>query len=164
MSEEIVVLLVMLIISSSLLLLVSFVLRHRREVREMLSRERIAAIEKDMEIPWEMEVRRPRRAWRLHLKSGVVLVGAGLGLAVASVVMYLMMLSSTDDVYVVLAWGLFFTTLGGVNIAYDFLVGRKEWERTVALDEAVTRAYIRRLEGNGAKPDHEGTGDDRADS
>jgi len=162
MSEEIIVLLVMLIISSSLLLLVSFVLRHRREVRELLSRERLAAIEKDMEIPWEMEVRRPRRAWRLHLKSGVVLLGAGLGLAAASVMMWLMT-SSGDHATAVLAWGVFFITLGAVNIAYDFLVGRKEWERTVALDEAVTQAYIRRLEGNGPKPNDGSTEADRAD-
>lgn len=136
----------------------TLVLRHRREVREMQSRERLAAIERNMNIPWEMDLRRPRRALRLHLKSGVVLLGAGLGLAVASTAVH-----DPEMAPVFMAWGLFFMSIGVVNVVYDVAVGRKEWERTLALDEALTRAYIRRLEGVGSPDRDEHAEADRTD-
>jgi hypothetical protein len=45
---------------------------HKRLIRELLSRERLATLDKDVEIPWEMDFKRPSRARRFHLKSGVI--------------------------------------------------------------------------------------------
>jgi hypothetical protein len=144
MREEVAILLVLIIVVSSLLGLVALVLRHKRQVRDLLSKERLAALDKGVEIPWEVDLRRPRRTHRLHLKAGVVLAGAGAGLLAASGLVL------APDQRVVMAWGVFFGTLGAASILYDVLVGRREWERTAELDEALTRAYIRRLEGPAA--------------
>jgi hypothetical protein len=154
MREEVAILLVLLIMSSALLGLVGLVLRHKRLVRDLLSKERLAALDKGVEIPWEMDLGRPRRTHRLHLKAGVVLAGAGAGMLAASALIL------PPERSVALGWGVFFLTLGVANILYDVLVGRHEWQKTAEMDEALTRAYIRRIEGPAAKA---GAGEPGAD-
>ncbi len=131
------------------------VLRHRSRQREMLSRERLVALEKGLEIPWEMDLGRPRRAGRMNLKAGVVLTGAGIGLAAASP----FTAPSTTDV---LVWAVFLFCVGLANVLYDVFVGKKEWERSQALDEELVRAYIRRLDAGtparGTSPENPGSG------
>jgi len=126
-----------------LIAVIGLVLWHRLRVRALLSQERLAALGKGVEIPWETDLRRPRSAGRLHLKAGVVLIGAGLGLLAVSLVL------AAAERELPLVWGILFSILGTVNVVYDALVGRHEWERSQALDEALVRAYIRRLEAGG---------------
>jgi Domain of unknown function (DUF6249) len=126
-----------------LIAVVGLVLSHRLRIRALLSQERLASIAKGVEIPWETDLQRPRSARRLHLKAGVVLIGAGLGLLAASFVL------AAAERELPLVWGILFLVLGTVNVVYDALVGRNEWERSQALDEALVRAYIRRLEAGG---------------
>jgi hypothetical protein len=125
--------------------IVALVIRHKRLMRELLSRERLAALDKGVEIPWEMELKRPSRARRFHLKSGVILLGAGVALAIVSA------LESDWRVRQdMLTWATVLLVMGVTNVLYDRFVGKAEWERTMALDEALTRAYIRRIEGSPA--------------
>ena len=136
-------LLSVLIMSGAIATLLAVVLRHKRQVRELLSRERLAALDKGVEIPWEMDIPRPRRSRRLHLKLGVLLLGASVGLA-----MIVPFAGDPDNRNVTLIWALFFFAMGATGIVYDRLFGKAEWERSMAMDEALTRAYIRRLEGS----------------
>lgn len=122
--------------------IVALVLRHKRAVRELLSRERLAALEKGVEIPWQADIPRPRRSRRLHLKVGILLTGAAVGLALVA-----LFVPQAEERAMTFAWAAFFVVFGLTNILYDRIAGRAEWERSVALDEALTRAYIRRLEG-----------------
>jgi hypothetical protein len=125
--------------------IVALVIRHKRLMRELLSRERLAALDKGVEIPWEMDLRRPTRARRFHLKSGVLLLGAGVALALVSA------LESDWRVQRdTLTWSIVLLVMGATNVLYDRFVGKAEWERTMATDEALTRAYIRRIEGSPA--------------
>jgi hypothetical protein len=142
MDERTAPVIVMLAMSAAAIAIVALVMRHKRQMREMLSRERLAALDKGVEIPWEMDFRRPSRARRLHLKSGVILLGAGLGLTLVSTLQ-----GNWGERRDVLTWALFLLVMGATSVLYDRYVGRAEWERTMAMDEALTRAYIRRLEG-----------------
>jgi hypothetical protein len=121
---------------------VMVVLRHRRQIRELLSRERMAALEKGGEIPWELDAARPRRASRLQLKAGFLLGGMGLGLTAAAG------LTGEPVANGPLPFGVFLLMTGLALVGYDLLFGRHEWRRATELDEELTRAYIRRLEGS----------------
>ncbi len=122
--------------------IVMVVLNHRRRIRELLSRERMAALEKGLEIPWELDAARPRRASRLQLKAGFLLAGMGLGLTAAAA------MSGEPVSNSPLPVGVFLLMTGLALVGYDLLFGRYEWRRATELDEELTRAYIRRLEGN----------------
>jgi hypothetical protein len=122
--------------------IVALVLRHKRAVRELLSRERMAALDKGVEIPWEADIPRPRRSRRLHLKVGILLTGAAVGLALVAILG-----AESQERAITFAWAAFFAVFGLTNILYDRIAGKAEWERSVTLDEALTRAYIQRLEG-----------------
>jgi hypothetical protein len=144
-SEVVGALLSILILSGAIATLLAVVLRHKRQVRELLSRERLAALDKGVEIPWEMDIPRPRRSRRLHLKLGVLLLGASVGLALVAP-----FAGDPENRNVTLIWSLFFLAMGVTGLVYDRFFGKAEWERSMALDEALTRAYIRRLEGSTA--------------
>jgi hypothetical protein len=146
------------LIVAAALAVVGLVLWHKRQVRTLLSRERLAALDKGVEIPWELDVQRPRRARRLHLKSGVIFSALGLSLALIST-----LTGSWGEQRDMLSWGIFFLVMGVANILYDRYVGKAEWERTTTMDEALMRAYIRRLEGSGARP-HDASAEDSRDS
>ncbi len=121
--------------------IVMTVLRHRRQIRELLSRERLAALEKGKEIPWELDAARPRRVSRQALGTGFLLGGMGLGLVIASAF-------AGMDMEDMVPLGVFLLVTGLALVAYDGLVARHEWRRATELDEELTRAYIRRLEGS----------------
>ena len=131
----------LLVLFAGSLGIVALVLRHKRAVRELLSRERLAALDKGVEIPWQADIPHPRRSRRLHLKVGILLTGAAVGLALVA------LLVGGEERAMTLAWAAFFAVFGLTNILYDRIAGKAEWERSVTLDEALTRAYIRRLEG-----------------
>ena len=144
----------MLVLFAGSLGVVALVLRHKRAVRELLSRERLAALDKGVEIPWEADIPRPRRSRRLHLKVGILLTGAAVGLARVA-----LFVPGSQDRAIIFGWASFFVAFGLTNILYDRIAGRAEWERSVTLDEALTRAYIRRLEG-GEPRTGDGTAED----
>jgi hypothetical protein len=131
--------------------IVMVVLNHRRRIRELLSRERMAALEKGVEIPWELDAARPRRASRLQLKAGFLLCGLGVGLAAAAG------LTREPVGNGPLPFGVFLLITGLTLIVYDVLFGRHEWRQATELDEELTRAYIRRLEGSAGHV-HEASG------
>ncbi len=145
MQDEIAALLGSLMVSALTVVVVWLVLRHRREVRELLSRERMAALDKGVEIPWELDAARPRRASRLQLKAAFLLAGMGVGLIAASAV------SGGRDARDMMPFGLFLLVVGLAMFAYDRFFGRHEWKRAAELDEELTRAYIRRLDRSGAQ-------------
>jgi hypothetical protein len=136
---------------SATVAVVMVVLRHRRQLRELLSRERMAALEKGVEIPWELDAARPRRASRLQLKAGFLLCGLGLGMVAASGLTHEPVGNGP------LPFGVFLLMTGLTLIVYDALFGRHEWRRATELDEELTRAYIRRLEGSAGQA-HEASG------
>jgi len=143
-------------ITVSIIVLVALVMRHRLKARELLSRERLAAIEKGAEIPWESSTVRPARAGRTHLMVGLILLGAAFGLASATPFL------GQDD-RVALAWALFLAGLGIGNLVYDRLHGRAEAERSMRVADAMSQAYIRRLEGGGRTGHDADLGDRDAD-
>ncbi len=140
------------------LAVIGLVLWHKRQVRTLLSRERLAALDKGVEIPWETDVQRPRRTRRLHLKSGVLFAGLGVALGLVST-----LTGSWGEQRDVLVWAVVFLVMGVTNILYDRYVGRAEWERATSMEEALMRAYIRRLEGSGARS-HDTGAEDLRDS
>ncbi len=148
MNEEIAALLGTSILSVLIVAVVMLVLYHRRQTRELLSRERMAALDKGVEIPWELDAARPRRASRLQLKAAFLLGGTGLGLVAAAAV------GGSGDARDMMGFGLFLVVTGLALLAYDALFGRHEWRRATELDEELTRAYIRRLDRSGA-PAHD---------
>jgi hypothetical protein len=143
--EVIAPVLIMFAMLTAAVFIASLAMKHKRQVRELLSRERLAALDKGVEIPWEMDFRRPSRARRFHLKSGVLLLGTGLALALVSTLQ-----GSWNDQRDLLIWAIVLIVIGATNVLYDRFVGKAEWERTTAMDEALTRAYIRRIEGSPA--------------
>ncbi len=144
-NDEIAALLGTSILSVLIVAVVFILLRHRREVRELLSRERMAALDKGKEIPWELDAARPRHATRLQLKAAFLLAGAGVGLVAASAV------SRAGDAREMMGFGLFLLVTGLALFGYDALFGRHEWKRAAELDEELTRAYIRRLDRSGVQ-------------
>jgi hypothetical protein len=143
MDENIAPMVVTLVMVTAAVLIVNLVMRHKRQIRELLSRERLAALDKGVEIPWEMELKRPQRARRFQLKAGVLLLAAGVGLALIAPLQ-----GSWNDQRDVLTPAIFLLVMGVAGVLYDRYVGKAEWERTIAMDEALTRAYIRRIEGS----------------
>ena len=113
-------------------LVVFLVLRYLQRSRELLSAERRAAIEKGLDAPLDLGVR-PRRVLWNPLKTAVLLIGTGLGIA---------FLFAGHNEWVS---GGFVIIIGLANLAYYRLAGKREWEREVALREELHRAYLRRL-------------------
>ncbi|HVT59476.1 MAG TPA: DUF6249 domain-containing protein [Thermoanaerobaculia bacterium] len=126
---------------SAIILILAFRAGHHK--REMLSRERLAAIEKGMEITL-LEPSRPRQANPL---AGVfVLIAVGIGIS-----LFLWQVGGGE------AWGvgLIPGTVGLGLLAHWLAGGKRDWERQRALDEELRRAYIDRLRGGApaAEPD-----------
>lgn len=83
MSEPVAILLTFCLITFTLITVVWLVIMHRHKARELLSRERLAALERGVDIPWESQLLRPRTS-RPSLRVGLILTGAGFGLASAT--------------------------------------------------------------------------------
>jgi len=150
--------LVMCGMCASAIAIVAIVIRHKRLIRELLSRERLAALDKGVEIPWELDLGRPSRARRFHLKSGVLLLGAGFAFALVSTLQ-----GPWEVQRDLLSWATVLLVMGATNVLYDRFVGKAEWERTMAMDEALTRAHIRKIEGGSRRPPDAGVEGGQAD-
>lgn len=135
MDSDIVLLVGVVSISGICAVTIAFVLRHISRSRELLSRERIAAIEKGLDLPLE----RPRRRLPFHPKRlGILLVTLGIGLTVS-----LIILRGGGRAW---GWGVLVVAAGVANLLYWDEGGRKEWEKAAGLEEELMRAYIRRVD------------------
>jgi hypothetical protein len=115
-------------------------LRHGRQKRELLSRERLAAIEKGLEVPL-LDIPEPRHD-ESPLQSALVVLGVGIAVTFA-----LWLLMGTHSPW---AFGLIPAFVGVAKLIHWFAGGREDWERQRALDEELRRAYIERLRGGSA--------------
>ena len=112
--------------------------------RELLSRERLAAIEKGLDVP-VLDSPSPQRQMS-PLQSALLLMAAGSGVSGAAVLQNSLATSS------LMGLGIILTFIGIAQLAYWFLGGRAEWERQRALDEELRRAYIGRLQSQSGAP------------
>jgi uncharacterized protein DUF6249 len=112
--------------------------------RELLSRERLAAIEKGLDVP-VLDAPSPQRRMN-PLQSALLLMAAGAGLEGAAVLQHGYATSP------VMGLGIILMFIGMAQLAYWFLGGRMEWERQRALDEELRRAYIARLQNASSLP------------
>ena len=117
--------------------------------RELLSRERLAAIEKGLDVP-VLDAPSPQRRMS-PLQSALVLITAGSGLAGAAA------LQTHHAQSPLMGLGIVLMFVGIGQLAYWLLGGRTEWERQRALDEELRRAYIARLQGRSSEPRSNGT-------
>jgi hypothetical protein len=110
-------------------ILVTFRMAGRR--REMRSRERLAAIEKGLDLAL-IEPPRPQR--QTSSRAGaLVLIAVGIGVSVALGIFV------SEPAW---AFGLIPGLIGLGLLAHWFTGGKREWERQQALDEERQRAYI----------------------
>jgi hypothetical protein len=117
--------------------IVYIVMRSVRHKRELLSRERLAAIEKGLDVPlMDMPELQQRKDPSL---AGMILVGLGIGLAI--------FFRSVAPEHGPWGIGVMLALIGVAILAHWLIRGRAEWERDRALDEDLRRAYIDRLRG-----------------
>jgi hypothetical protein len=110
-------------------LIVALAIRAQGRKRERLSRERLAAIEKGLELPL-IEAPRPRQ--RMSSRAGaLLLIGIGIGLSLA--------MGQSGAAW---AWGLIPGMIGLALLANWLSGGKRAWERQRALDEELQLAYI----------------------
>ncbi len=101
--------------------------------REMLHRERLAAIEKGLDVPL-FDIKEPKDRTS-PLRSALVMVALGLGL-------WLPVLHYGPGAWM---WGFLLALIGLAQLAHWFLGGSRQWEDERRLDEDMRRAYIERL-------------------
>jgi hypothetical protein len=122
---------------------VSAAAKHKREV---LSRERIVALEKGLDVP----LLDPPEKNKQGSPLGVALatVGAGLGICITLKVLE----SSIPAMPSVWAAGLVPMFVGLAMLVHWFAGGREEWKEQRELDNDLRRAYIDRLRNTGTTP------------
>ncbi len=108
--------------------------KQAREERAMLNRERLAAIEKGLDVPL-FDLKEPRLR-RSPLSSALQTLAIGVGLCVP-------VLGYGPGAWM---WGFLLALLGLAMLTHWLLGGKQEWERERELDEALRRAYIDRLQ------------------
>lgn len=117
-------------------LILALALRTQSRKREKLSQERLAAIEKGMELPL---IDAPRRRQRMSSRAGALLlipIGVGLSVGLGQ--------SGADW-----TWGLIPGLIGLGLLAHWLTGGKRAWERQQALDEELQLAYIDLLRRSG---------------
>lgn len=121
--------------------IVYLIVKAARHKRELLSRERIVALEKGVDVPL-MELPDLRRR-RDPLLAAMIVTALGIGLAI-----FFRSIVHGDGS----PWGIgvTFALVGMAMMAHWFVRGREEWERERTLDEELRRAYIERLRGSGS--------------
>jgi hypothetical protein len=122
------------------ILIVFFALLYARHKREMLSKERLAAIEKGMDVPL---LDTPHSRHGSPLLSGLTYLGVGVGLTIG-----MRILMGWHSPW---AFGLVVLFIGLAKLIHWFAGGREEWERQRGLDEELQKAYIDRLRSGVAK-------------
>lgn len=126
---------------------VGIIFRYARHSRDLLSRERLAAVEKGLDTCFLVPPPRPRQS---PLFGAMVTMFTGAGL---TVFLWRFGLGGV---------GLLLACIGLGMFLHWFVGGRKEWERQQALDEELSRAYIERLRvGTPARTPEAGTPVDR---
>ena len=107
--------------------------KQEREAREMQHRERMAALEKGIDLPLaEIGTARHQNS---PLSRALLVLASGIALWVPT----------RDMGPSAWMWGFWLGMLGIAMLAHWFLRGRDEWDRDRALNEALRRAYIDRL-------------------
>jgi hypothetical protein len=119
--------------------IVYLALKHARERREIQSRERLAAIEKGLDVLDPPVL--TRRTSPLY--SGIVMLLGGLALTVA---MRIMM-----GFYSPWGFGLVVVFVGLGKLVHWFVGGREEWKQEKELDDDLRRAFIERLRRAGVQ-------------
>lgn len=114
------------------LIVVWLTLKQAREERALLNRERMAAIERGLEVPL-LDVLAKRRT--SPLRSALIVLASGLALS-------LPVLDSGPGAWM---WGFWLALVGLAMLVHWFVAGRREWERDRALDEELRSATIERL-------------------
>jgi hypothetical protein len=105
--------------------------RLRMQERELLSRERMMAMEKGINLPL---LESPRYRWSgSPLKSGLILVGVGLGLTI------LMLLNGRNNGIGV---GAMVMLAGAGNLLYWYMAGKREWEARMSSEQNISNAYV----------------------
>ena len=117
-----------------------------RHKRELLSRERIAAIEKGLDVPL-MEAPDSSRKGN-PFATGLATAAAGLGISA----FLLVLRTSIPEMPAVWPAGLIPGFVGLSMLLHWKLGGKEEWEQQRELDNELRRAYIDRLRGTGASP------------
>jgi Flp pilus assembly protein TadB len=119
------------------ILIVYLATRYSRQKREMLSRERLAAIEKGMDVPL---IDPPTSRGRIlsPLYGALITLGVGMGLT-------LFMWTIAGGYHGPWGVGIMITLVGIAMLAHWILEGREQWRRDRDLDEELKRAYIERL-------------------
>ena len=107
--------------------------KQEREAREMQHRERMAALEKGIDLPLaEIGTARHQSS---PLNRALLVLASGIAL-------WLPVRDLGPSAWM---WGFWLGLLGIAMLAHWFLRGRDEWDRDRALNEELRRAYIDRL-------------------
>ncbi len=128
--EAIVIPIVFLILAAVIAWAISNFSRIRIQEREMLSRERMTAMEKGVNLPL---LESPRHRWSgSPLRTGLIMVGIGLG------VIFMMVLNGrTNGIGV----GTIIVLAGAGNLLYWHLAGKREWETKITSEQQIANAY-----------------------
>ena len=110
-----------------------FLTAQAKAEREMLHRERLAAIEKGLDVPL-FDIKEPKERTS-PLRSALVMLALGVGLCVP-------VLQYGPGAWM---WGFLLALVGLAQLAHWFLGGSRQWSEERRLDEEMRRAYIERL-------------------
>jgi len=123
------------------------VFRAETKEKERLSAERMAAIEKGLDLPPEVffDASGQRRIPTNSLLVGLTTLGIGLGLSAA--------LFISVPEHRLWGWGILVVAFGLAHLLYWFVWGRREREKAQALDREMKEAWIRRQSGAAPNPD-----------
>lgn len=113
---------------------VRFIVQAARHDRELLSRERMAALERGLDVCFLVPPPQKRKS---PLHTALVTLFSGVG------VMVLLFTTPTRNT----PWGLglLIALIGVALLLHWFAGGRREWEKQRLLDEELSRAYVERL-------------------
>jgi hypothetical protein len=121
--------------------IVYLIMKYARQRREMESRERLAAIEKGVDLPPALP---HLRRGGSPLAGALILMSAGVGVALA-----LWNIAFQTGAPIPWAVGAIPGMIGVGMLVHWVLGGREEWQKQRELDEELKRAYIDRLRGGG---------------
>lgn len=130
-SEVVIIPFIFLSIGAVVAWAISNFVRMRMQEREMLSRERLTAMEKGINMPL-LETPRSRSIGS-PLRSGLVMIGVGIGVVI---------FAALSQEYEGMGVGAIIALAGVGNLVYWHLAGKREWETRVASEQRVSEAYV----------------------
>ncbi len=128
-------------------------LRAQTKERERLSAERMAAMEKGLDLPPQAFLDasgKPRTPYNALL-VGLISLGTGVGLIVALLILNTPSYLPERGLW---GWGFVLVAFGLVQLLYWFVRGRREWDEAKTLDREMKEAWIRRQSGAAPSPDN----------